>query len=93
MGVDPHSYSLHRILEMRDFLVSRIRMNVALFAGWSPGSIILHFYVLEDDMETAVYLLKEHKLQLGGMQVVAIEVDDTLVYQDMVSDEFYAMQI
>ena len=95
VGGDPHSYSLHRILEMRDFLVSRIRMTIALFAGWSPGSIIqdLHFYVLEDDMETAVCLLKEHKLQLGRMQVVAIEVGDKLVYQDMVSDDFYAMQI
>ena len=93
VDVDPHSYSLYRILEMKDFLVSRIRMYIALFAGWSPGSIILHFYVLEDDMETAVCLLKEHKLQLGEMQVVAIEVGDKLVYQDMVSDEFYAMQI
>ena len=80
--VDPHSYSLHLILEAKSFLVHQMRMNIALFAGWCPGSIILHFYILEDDMETAVYELKGHELQLRNMQVVAIEVGGVIVYED-----------
>ena len=80
--VDPHSYSLHLILEAKSFLVHQMRMNIALFAGWCPGSIILHFYILEDDMETTVYQLKGHELQLRNMQVVAIEVGGVIVYKD-----------
>ena len=32
---DPYSFSLYRILEIKDFLVHRIGMDIALFAGWS----------------------------------------------------------
>ena len=79
---DPYSFSLHRILEFKDFLVHRIGMNIALFTGWDRGSIILHFSILEDDMETAVRQLYAHKLELRAMQVVAIEVGDVIVYCD-----------
>ena len=82
MGVDPLSFSLYRILEIKDFLVIRIGMNTALFAGWSDGSITLHFYFLEDDMEMVAYLLKGHELELRNMQVVAIEVGGVIVYKD-----------
>ena len=79
---DPYSFSLHRILEFKDFLVHRIGMDIALFTGWDCGSIILHFCILEDDMETAVRQLYAHKLELRDMQVVAIEVGDVIVYRD-----------
>ena len=79
---DPYSFSLHRILEFKDFLVHRVGMDMALFTGWSPGSIILHFCILEYDMETAVRQLYTHKLELRAMQVVAIEVGDVIVYRD-----------
>ena len=83
IDVDPHSYSLHFILEAKNFLVHQMRMKIALFAGWCPGSIILHFYILEDDdMKTTVYQLKGHELQLRNMQVVAIEVGGVVVYKD-----------
>ena len=82
MDEDPYSFSLHRILEFKDFLVHRMGMNIALFTGCSLGSIFLHFCILEDDMETAVRQLYEHKLELRAMQVVAIEVGDVLVYCD-----------
>ena len=75
MNVDPHSYSLQRILEVKDFLVYQIRVDPALFAGWRHGSIILHFYFLESDKEAAIQRLKECKSQLKRMQVVAVEVD------------------
>ena len=80
---DPYSFSLHRILKIKDFLVHRIGMDIALFAGWSPGSIFLHFCILEDDMETAVRQLNAHELELRAMQVVAIEVGDVIVYLDV----------
>ena len=79
---DPYSFSLHRILEFKDFLVHRIGMDIALFDGWGPGSIFLCFCILEDDMETAVRQLYAHKLELRAMQVVAIEVGDVIVYHD-----------
>ena len=82
LNIDPYSFSLHRILEIQDFLVHRIGMNMALYTGWSPGSIILHFCILEDDMETAVLQLYAHKSELRAMQVVAIEVGDVIVYHD-----------
>ena len=86
MGVDPYSFSLHRILEMKDFLVHQTGMNGALFSGWSKGCITLHFYILGGDMETAVYQLKRHESKLRGMQVVTIEVDGVIVYQDTPSE-------
>ena len=79
---DPYSFSLHRILEIKDFLVHRMGMDIALFTGWSPGSIFLHFCILEDDMETAAHQLYVHKLELRAMQVVAIEVGNVIVYCD-----------
>ena len=79
---DPYSFSLHRILAFKDFLVHRIGMDMALFTGWSCGSIFLHFCILKDDMETAVCQLYAHKLELRAMQVVTIEVRDVIVYRD-----------
>ena len=79
---DPYSFSLHRILKIKDFLVHRIGVDIALFAGFLLGSIILHFCILEDDMETAVRQLYTHKLELRAMQVVTIEVHDVIVYRD-----------
>ena len=55
---------------------------MALFTGWSCGSIFLHFCILKDDMETAVCQLYAHKLELRAMQVVTIEVRDVIVYRD-----------
>ena len=79
---NPYSFSLHRILEFKDFFVHQMGMDMALFTGWSPGSIFLHFSILEGDMEAAVRQLYAHKLQLRAMQVVAIEVGDIIVYRD-----------
>ena len=79
---DPYSFSLHRILEFKDFLVHRIGMDIALFTGWSRGSIFLHFCILEDDMKTVVRQLYVHESELRAMQVVAIEVGDVIVYHD-----------
>ena len=79
---DPYSFSLHRILEFKNFLVHRIGMDIALFTGFRQSSIILHFCILEDDMETAVCQLYAHKLELRAMQVVVIEVGDVIVYRD-----------
>ena len=82
VDVDPYSFSLHRILEIKDFLVHRIGMDIVLFTGFLPCCIILHFCILEDDMETAVRKLNAHKLELRAMQVVTIEVGDVIVYHD-----------
>ena len=79
---DPYSFSLHRILAFKDFLVHRIGMDIALFTGWSRGSIFLHFCILEDDMKTVVRQLYVHESELRAMQVVAIEVGDVIVYHD-----------
>ena len=81
MDIDPYSFSLHRILTTKDFLVYRIGMDIALFNGFRLGSIILHFCILEDDMEAAVQQLYAHKLELRAMQVVAIEVGDAIVFR------------
>ena len=79
---NPYSFSLQRILKFKDFLVYRIGMGMALFDGFHLSSIILHFCILEGDMEAAVRQLYAHKLELRDMQVVAIEVDEIIVYHD-----------
>lgn len=90
MHVDSCSYSLHRVLEMKEFLIRRVGVSFALFAGWNEGSIVLHFYILEDDIEAAILQLKKQELQLQGMIVVAIEVDGIAVYEDKVSGLHYS---
>ena len=39
MDEDPYSFSLHRILEIKDFLVHRIGMDMALFTGWMSDTV------------------------------------------------------
>ena len=74
IGVDPHSYSLHNILQMKDFLIHKIGLNIALFAGWTKGSLILHFYIMEEDLVTAERELKARFQDLQMFQVTRLEV-------------------
>ena len=74
VNIDPHSYSLHRVLQMKDFLVHRIGLSIALFAGWMNGSIKLHFYISAGDVEVAECGLKEHLEDLQSLQVMKLEV-------------------
>ena len=39
VDVDPYSFSLHRILAIKDFLVCRIGMDIALFSGWRSDTV------------------------------------------------------
>lgn len=91
LRVDSRSYSLYRVLEIQDFLVRRIGVSLALFAGWSKGSILLYFYILTEHMGTTVLQLNKHDLQLSNQQVEAIHVDGILVYPPNVSGKPYAM--
>ena len=59
LPVDAHSYSLHKVLQMKDFLVNRMGIDIAHFAGWRNGSVILYFYILEKDFEDATLRLKD----------------------------------
>ena len=36
---DPYSFLLHRILEIKDFLVHRIKMDMAMFTGWISDTV------------------------------------------------------
>ena len=74
INVDAHSYSLHRILQMKDFLIHKIRLDIALFAGWTTGSLILHFYIMEEDVITAEHELKAHFQDLQMFHVTRLEV-------------------
>ena len=82
MDVDPHSFSLQLVLDAKDFL-AKIGIKATLFSGITTSSIILHFYVLDVDVEPADYQQEEHKVLLKEMHVVAIEVDGVLVYPSM----------
>ena len=72
--VDPHSYSLHHILRMKNFLVHEIGIDNAFFQGWSEGSITLHFYINVDDVETARHGLETHLKKLQDLQVTKVEI-------------------
>ena len=72
--VDPHSYSLHHVLRMKNFLVHKIGIDEALFRGWSEGSITLHFHINVDDVEAAQIGLKAHLKELQDLQVTRLEV-------------------
>ena len=74
VNVDPHSYSLHHILKMKNFLVHEIGIDEALFKGWSEGSITLHFYINVEDVETAKNRLQTHLKELQDLQVTRVEV-------------------
>ena len=74
VNVDAHSYSLHRILQMKDFLKHKIGVDFPLFDGWTDGCIKLHFHILEEDVNTAEHGLKEHFQELKKLQVTRLEV-------------------
>ena len=74
VNVDPLCYSLHHILRMKNFLVHEIGIDAAIFTGWSPGSITLHFYISVGDFETAQNGLKTHLKELQDLQVTRVEV-------------------
>lgn len=74
VNVDAHSYSLHHILQMKDFLIHQIGLDIALFAGWTKGSLILHFYIMEEDVIIAERELKAHFQDLQMFQVTRLEV-------------------
>ena len=74
VNVDPHSYSLHRILQMKDFLIHRIGLNFALFAGWMNGSIKIHFYIGAGDLTVAELVSQKHLEELQSLQVTKVEV-------------------
>ena len=74
LNVDPHSYSLHRILQMKDFLIHKMGLDNALFVRWINGSLILHFYIMEEDVITAERGLKVHFQDLQMFQVTRVEV-------------------
>ena len=74
VNVDPHSYSLHHILRMKNFLVHVIKIEEALFKGWSEGSITLYFYINVDDVVTVQIGLKAHLKELQDLQVTRLEV-------------------
>ena len=59
LHVDPRSYSLDKVLQMQDFLVYKMGIKLALFAGWMKGSVILYFYILESDVENVTLHLKD----------------------------------
>lgn len=73
-NMDAHSYSLQRILDMKDFLVHQIGLDIALFAGWTDGSITLNFYITEEDVKTAEHWLVEHSAELQTFHVTRLEV-------------------
>ena len=85
--VDPRSYSLYEVLEVRDFLVRRIGVSVALFAGWSEGRI-LHFNIVAENSDATVLKLKDEPL-LRNYQVERIEMDCNFVYPPEVSEKLY----
>ena len=76
VNVDPHSYSLHRILQMKSFLMYRIGLDTALFAGWEKGSVKLLFYIAMEDVGTTEHELKEHLKELQNLQVTSVKVFD-----------------
>lgn len=74
--VDPLSYSLYHILEMKDFLLHRVQLKQAFFTGWSVGSVILHFFITSDDMEAAERRLKSFSEELQKLKVASVEAID-----------------
>lgn len=72
--VDSRSYSLHRILQMKEFLVDKIGLNRALFVGWSRGSVTLHFYIALEEMKMAEQIMKlpEVRVDLQSFHVTKV---------------------
>ena len=84
---DPFSYSLHRILEIKGFL-KRIGLDEALFAGWNKHCIILHFYILDSNVDAAALYLKEHQEELQKMHVLNVDAKGFRIFQlQMPNDE------
>ena len=92
VNVDPHSYSLHRILQMKDFLVHQIGLDMALFAGWMNGSIKLYFYIGAGDIAVAELVSNKHLEELQSLQVTKLEVFDRFCL-DVLSGESVKVSI
>lgn len=71
LPVDARSYSLHKVLQMKDFLIHKMGIDMIYFAGWENGSIILYFYILESDMEDATLRLKDPEY----LRLLCLELD------------------
>ena len=88
LPVDAHSYSLHKVLQMKDFLVNKMGIDFAHFAGWKNGSVILYFYILESDFEGATLRLKDPEC----LRLLCLELDvqnvEVGVCRGIVSGEF-----
>ena len=76
VNVDAHSYSLHRVLQMKDFLVHKLELSVAFFTGWMDGSVTHYFFITVEDMATAEHRFKKHMVELQTLQVIRLEVLD-----------------
>ena len=53
LEVDQYSYSLHEVLKAKPFLVDKLGVSTAIFAGFNPGSVVLFFYIPRDTVLTA----------------------------------------
>ena len=76
VNVDPHSYCLHNIRQMKYFLVNRLGLSIAIFSGWTHGVIELLFYIAEGDVPLLHELdLNLHLKHLQELQVTKVEAD------------------
>ena len=75
LEVDQYSYSLHEVLKAKPFLVDKLGVSTAIFAGFNPGSVVLFFYIPRDTVLTAAAQIPACLDDLCTMKMVNVEVE------------------
>ena len=78
--VDPLSYPLYHILEMKNFLVQYLKMDEGIFAGLTISSVVLHFFIAVDDMETVKHGLKKYSKELLKLKVASVKSEGRFTF-------------
>lgn len=75
LEVDPFSYSLHQVLNAKHFLVDKLGLSKAIFAGFKFGSIVHFFYIPKDTVRRAAARLPACQEDLHELKIVKVEVE------------------
>ena len=75
LDVNPFSYSLHKIFIAKDFLVNKVGIRDAIFAGFQPGSLFLFFYIPRNAIWIAAARSPSCIEDFHKMKMVKVEVE------------------
>ena len=75
-GVNPLSFHLYQILQLKDLLITKFGVRSALFAGFHKGSIVLYFFIPDEAVYSLCTKLESECVALEELHVTSVVVFD-----------------